>query len=185
MLEQKVKIIPRAVLFGNPEKSDPKISPDGNLLAYLAPSNGVKNVFVRTLSKDDDRPVTFDARRGIRQFFWSFDNRHIMYLQDKDGDENWHLFQTNLKTGMTRDLTPLDGIQAKVIAYEPEFPDIMLIGLNSRDKRFHDVHRLNLRDGTIELDTTNTEEAEAFLAKYLNGRVEPPSSEELWDDLLC
>ncbi len=164
MLEQKVKIIPRAVLFGNPEKSEPKISPDGNLLAYLAPSNGVRNVFVRTLGKDDDRPVTLDSRRGIRYFFWSFDNQYIIYLQDKDGDENWHLFQTNLKTGITRDLTPLDGIKAQVIAYEPDFPDIMLIGLNSRDKRFHDVHRLNLRDGTLKLDTTNTEEAAAFIA---------------------
>lgn len=165
MLEQKVKIIPRAVLFGDPEKSDPQISPDGKFLAYLAPSNGVRNVFVRTPGKEgDDRPVTFDSKRGIRSFFWAFDNQHIMYLQDKEGDENWHLFQTNLETDMTRDLTPIDGIQAQVVAYHPDFPDIMLVGLNSRDKRLHDVYRLNLCDGTLELDTANSEEVASFVA---------------------
>ena len=164
MLEQEVKIIPRAVLFGDPEKSNPKISPDGKFLAYLSPFNGVRNVFVRALGKEDDRPVTLDGKRGIRNFFWGFDNQHIMYLQDEEGDENWHLFQTNLETGMTRDLTPIDGIQAQVVSYQPDFPDTMLVGLNSRDKQFHDVYRLNLHDGTLDLDTTNTVKAAAFVA---------------------
>lgn len=164
MLEQEVKIIPRAVLFGDPEKSNPKISPDGKFLAYLAPADGVRNVFVRAIEKEDDRPVTTDIKRGIRNYFWGFDSRHIMYLQDKEGDENWHLFQTNLETGFTRNLTTIDGIQAQVIAYQPGFPHIMLVGLNSRDKRYHDVYRLNLQDGTLDLDTTNNVEAAAFVA---------------------
>src|SRR5215467_4498089 len=89
-------LIPRSVLFGNPERSAPAISPDGSLLAYLAPDQGVLNVWVRTLGKTDDRVVTSDRKRGIRNFEWQYDSRNILYAQDKDGDENWHVYQTNI-----------------------------------------------------------------------------------------
>ena len=110
-------LIPRAVLFGNPEKSSPQISPDGRWLAYLAPDDrGVLNVWVRTLGQDDDRVVTADKKRGIHFFLWQGDSEHILYLQDQDGNEDFHLYQTDLKTKNTRDLTPWEGIRAQVIA---------------------------------------------------------------------
>src|SRR3712207_4949572 len=76
-------LIPRAVLFGNPEKTGPQVSPDGRLLAYLAPDGGFLNVWVRTLGRGDDRVVTNDRKRGIRNFFWQPDSRHVIYLQDE------------------------------------------------------------------------------------------------------
>jgi hypothetical protein len=82
-------MIPREVLFGNPEKTSPQLSPDGTRLGYLAPSNGVLNVWVRTVGKTDDQVITSDKKRGIRFFGWQFDGDHILYIQDKDGDENW------------------------------------------------------------------------------------------------
>src|SRR5918992_292564 len=87
-------LIPRAVLFGNPEKAGPQVSPDGRLLAYLAPDGGFLNVWVRTLGQRDDRVVTNDRKRGIRNFFWQPDSRHVIYLQDEAGDEKWHAYQT-------------------------------------------------------------------------------------------
>src|SRR5262245_58158634 len=72
-------LIPREVLFGNPERAGARISPDGAQLAYLAPVNGVLNVWVRTLGMNDDRAITADMHRGIRQFFWQYDNKHILY----------------------------------------------------------------------------------------------------------
>jgi len=115
-------LIPREVLFGNPERANPQISPDGTKLAYLAPYEGVLNVWVRTVGKEDDRVVTSDKKRGIRFFFWQEDSEHILYLQDRDGDENWHLYQTNIHTKRTRDLTPFEGVQARVVATDPRFP---------------------------------------------------------------
>jgi len=94
-------LIPRSVLFGNPERSAPEISPDGAQLAYLAPDQGVLNVWVRTLGKTDDRVVTNDRKRGIRNFVWQYDSKNILYAQDKDGDENWHVYQTNLASKQT------------------------------------------------------------------------------------
>lgn len=148
-------MIPRELLFGNPERAGPQLSPDGAKLAYLAPHNGVLNVWVRTVGKTDDQVITSDKKRGIRGYFWQHDNEHILYIQDRDGDENWHFYQTNLKTKMTRDLTPFEGVQAQPIADDYKFPDQILVALNVRDRRFHDVYRINLKNGAVERDTEN------------------------------
>jgi dipeptidyl aminopeptidase/acylaminoacyl peptidase len=158
-------MIPREVLFGNPEKAAPKISPDGRLLAYLAPNaDGVLNVWVRTLGKDDDQVVTNDKKRGIRFYLWQWDSQNILYIQDKDGDENWNLYQTSLKTRRTRNLTPFDGIQAQLVAADQKYPDTLLVALNIDDPRAHDVYRLNLRTGALELDVKNPGDVAAWTA---------------------
>jgi len=160
-------MIPREVLFGNPVKASPELSPDGTRLAYLAPdSKGVLNVWVRTVGKTDDEVVTADKKRGIRQFIWQYDSEHILYIQDKDGDENWHFYQTNLKTKMTRDVTPFEGIQAQPVARDPKFPDQVLVGLNIRDRRLHDVYRLNLKNGALDLDTENPGDVSDWTADH-------------------
>jgi dipeptidyl aminopeptidase/acylaminoacyl peptidase len=148
-------LIPRQILFGNPEKLGPQISPDGKLVAYLAPDNGVLNVWVRTIGQSDDRAVTADKIRGIPGYFWQPDSKRILYVQDQNGDENWHIYQTNLETKATRDLTPFKGVQARVIAVSGEIPNRILVGLNIRDARFHDVYRLDLDTGDLQLDTRN------------------------------
>ena len=148
-------LIPRDVLFGNPEKAGPQISPDGKLIAYLAPDNGVLNVWVRTAGRADDSVVTSDKKRGVRNYFWQQDSRHILYLQDEGGNENWHVYQTDLATKETRDLTPFEKVQARVIAVDPKFPDVILVGLNNRDPRNHDVHRVDLKTGKTEMIVEN------------------------------
>ena len=100
-------LIPRDVLFGNPEKADPQLSPDGAHLAYLAPLEGVLNVWVGPVDGDVFRPVTRDTDRGIRAYFWAHDGEHLLYLQDVGGDENWHLFKVHLERGTIEDVTPL------------------------------------------------------------------------------
>src|SRR5206468_628302 len=97
----QVPLIPRDVLFGNPVKTSPKISPDGNHMAYLAPVNNVLNVWVGTTGEDDYKPVTKDTDRGVRLYFWAADNKHIMYIQDVGGNENWRLYATNIESSET------------------------------------------------------------------------------------
>ena len=102
--------IPRRVLFGNPDKSSPQLSPHGQLLAYLAPVEGVLNVWVGPAGAPEAAaPVTRDQGRGIRFYGWAYTNRHIAYVQDRNGDENWHVYVVDLDSGETRDLTPLGG----------------------------------------------------------------------------
>ena len=148
-------LIPRSVLFGNPARSSPEISPDGAMLAYLAPDAGVLNVWVRTLGKTDDRVITNDRKRGIRNFSWQFDSKNILYGQDQGGDENWRIYQTNVATKQTKDLTPFENSRADIVALEPSRPDTLLIQSNKRDPKVFDVYRVNLKTGELTLDTQN------------------------------
>lgn len=149
------KLIPRALLFGNPEKVQPQISPDGKSLAYLAPLNGVLNVWVRSVLSHDDRVVTRETGRGIANYFWTHDSRHFMFLQDHEGDENTHLYLIDLATSEKKDLTPFPGVRVQILAYEKSFPDTLLIGMNQINPQFYDVYRLNWRSGALDLVAKN------------------------------
>lgn len=149
-------LIPRDVLFGNPERTSPQLSPDGTYLTYLAPDErDVLQVWLRTIGQEDDGAITADKKRGIRTYFWANNSRQVIYLQDADGDENWHLYAVSIDTRMVRDITPFQGIQAQMVARDPSFPDMLLVGMNLLDRRKHDVYRVNLTNGAIELDTEN------------------------------
>ncbi|MBA2346005.1 MAG: S9 family peptidase [Rubrobacter sp.] len=148
-------LIPREILFGNPERTQPRISPDGKRLAYIAPVNGVLNVWVGSVGGDDFSPVTEDQDRGIRLYFWAEDDRHIVYLQDAGGDENWRLYAVDLESSGTRDLTPFDDVQAQIIDKSRHFPDEILVSLNRRDARLHDAYKLRLSTGELELVAEN------------------------------
>lgn len=150
-----VELIPRDILFGNPVKTSPQVSPDGKQMAYLAPVNNVLNVWVGTIGQDDDRPVTNDVERGIRFYTWAADNKHILYLQDVGGNENWRLYATNLESQETRDLTPFENVQARVIDRDKHFPNELLIGMNKDNPQVHDVYHLDLASGELTLVTKN------------------------------
>ena len=150
------ELILREVLFGNPDKSSVQLSPDGTQISYLAPVDGVLNVWVGPA--DDPavaRPVTNDIDRGIRIYFWAYTNEHILYLQDQAGNENWRVYSVNLKTGETMDLTPLEGVRAQIQAVSQKSPDEILIGLNDRVPQLHDLYRVNINTGERSLVLEN------------------------------
>ncbi len=149
-------LISRDLLFGNPERTSPALSPDGKRLAWLAPdTNNVLQVWVKTVGKDDDKIVTADKKRGIRQYFWAKDNRNLLYMQDSDGDENFHAYGVDLDSRNVRDYTPFQGVRAQVTDLNPDFPNEVLVALNLRSRSLFDVYRLNLKNGALELDTQN------------------------------
>jgi len=153
--QTSVDLIPREILLGNPVKTSAQISPDGKRMAYLAPVNNVLNVWVGTVGNEDYRPVTKDESRGIRFYLWAKDNKHILYIQDIGGNENWRLYATNLATQETRDLTPFEDVQAQIIDIDKHFPDELLIGLNKEDPKVHDVYHLALNTGELSLVAKN------------------------------
>jgi len=154
------ELIPRRVLFGNPERVLPRISPDGTRLAWIAPHEGVLNVWVAPVGDDGvdwsaARVVTDDTDRGIRVYAWAHDGRHVLYLQDRGGDENWRLHDVDLSTMQRRDLTPFEGVRTELIAIEKKFPTEILVGLNRDNPELHDVYRLNLIDGELVKEEDN------------------------------
>jgi len=164
--QSQTPLIPRDVLFGNPERASPQISPDGTMLGYLAPDQGVLNVWVRTLGKTDDRVITNDRKRGIRNFSWQYDSKNILYTQDQNGDENWRVYQTNVESKQTRDLTPYDKVRADIVALEPSHPDTVLVQMNKRDPKLFDIERIDLKNGEVTLDTENPGDVNAFQADH-------------------
>ena len=159
-----VPLIPRQIIFGNPEKAAARISPDGKRLSYLAPVDGVLNVWVGPANDvSAAKPVTDDKKRGIRSYFWSYTARHILYVQDKDGDENWHVYAVNLDDGTTKDLTPIKGVAAQIEATSFRFPNEILIGLNDRDERYHDVYRVNIDTGERTLVMKNEQKFAGYV----------------------
>lgn len=161
-------LIPREVLFGNPEKAQPRLSPDGNRLAYLAPVDGVMNVWVgpagSPVGGEGYRPVTKDRLRGIRIYFWAEDNEHIVYLQDVGGNEDWRIHATDPETQETRDLTPFEEVQAQLLAKNKRFPDTLLVGLNKENSQVHDVYRLSISSGALELVAKNPGNVASWVA---------------------
>ncbi|MBE9226387.1 S9 family peptidase [Phormidium sp. LEGE 05292] len=149
-------LIPREILFGNPEKTSPRLSPDGKYLAYIAPDeNNILQVWLRTVGEEDDQIITADKKRGIRIFFWTYNPDQLMYMQDSDGDENFHLYLVNIKSKIVRDLTPFQGVKAEAIDLDPKFPNLVLVGMNLNDPQTFDVFRINLENGAVEFNTKN------------------------------
>jgi hypothetical protein len=144
------RLIPLEVLLGNPQRARVQISPDGKRLSYLAPLDGVLNVFVGDAGVGDEQPVTRDVGRGIQGYLWAQDSRHLMYLRDKDGSENFRLYDIDLESGVERDLTPLDDVQCRLIAHRKRFPNDVLVGLNKDNPQLHDVYHLDLTTGVLD-----------------------------------
>ncbi|MDX2132278.1 MAG: S9 family peptidase [Planctomycetota bacterium] len=184
---QSTPLIPRDVLFGNPERAGSQLSHDGKWLSFLAPLNGVLNVWV---APADDvskaRAITSDTKRGIRQYFWAYDNVHILYLQDAGGDENWKVYSVEVASGKARDLTPFDSIpgpdgnpirvptgrgpdgQTQYMTLRPAaqvqgvsdlFPGAVLVGLNNRNPSYHDLYKVDIATGQLTLVMENDEYA--------------------------
>jgi dipeptidyl aminopeptidase/acylaminoacyl peptidase len=143
-------LIPRALLFGNPDKTSPKISPDGKMIAFVAPENGVLNVWVApTAEPTKARAVTHEKTRGLRAMnvHWAHTNKHILYRQDTAGDENWHVHAVDLDSGASRDLTPYASVAAQIVNVSHRLPKEVLVGLNDRDPKAHDLHRIDITTG--------------------------------------
>jgi dipeptidyl aminopeptidase/acylaminoacyl peptidase len=172
---QPVELIPREVLFGNPVKTGPQISPDGRRLSYLAPVNDVLNVWVKTVGKDDDKAVTKDTDRGIRIYFWTQDNRHIMYLQDRGGDENWRLFAVDLDSGEARDLTPFENVQTQIVASDKQAESEQIVeAMKSKGLPYEYLVFPDEGHGFAKPENRlkSYAAAEKFLAQHLGGRYE-------------
>lgn len=168
----EVKLIPRSVLFGNPERTQGRISGDGGAMSFLAPVDDVMNIWLAPAGKlDEARPMTKDTGRGILAHGWAYNNTHILFLKDFGGDENYHVYALDTRTGEQRDLTPIEGVRAVIFAGSWEKPNHFLVGLNDRDPRWHDVWLINVVTGHRELVTENPGYAAYTADRDLNLRL--------------
>ncbi len=160
-----VPLIPREALYGNPTRSSGMVSPDGKWLSWMAPHEGVMNVWMAPAGDPSAaKRMTNATDRPIPQYFWAPDAQSLLYVQDKDGDENYLLYQVDVSTGEERVLTPFEKTRVSLVGTSNTIKAKILVGLNNRDPRFHDVHLLDLRTGELTLVRENTEGFIGFLA---------------------
>ncbi|MBD3729731.1 MAG: S9 family peptidase [Sphingomonadales bacterium] len=143
-------LISRDALFGNPSRSSGQLSPDGKWLSWLAPKDGVMNVWLAPASDPAAaRAMTEATDRPIRQYFWAPDSKSLLYVQDKGGDENFLLYGIDIATGKETTLTPFEKTRVQIVGTSEHRRDKVLVGLNNRDARFHDVYLLDLNTGQL------------------------------------
>jgi dipeptidyl aminopeptidase/acylaminoacyl peptidase len=159
------ELIPRRALFDNPDYGNATVSPDGWHLSWLAPIDGVRNLFVARI---DDlasaRPVTRVTDRNISPFYrWVHTNSHIIFFQDRDGDENWRASSVNIRNNAVVPLSPSEGVKSFLAQIDRKFPNDVLLMHNGRDKHYFDLYRVTVQNGSSELLYENKEYA-ALLA---------------------
>lgn len=160
-------LIDRELFFGDPEISGAQISPDGKFIAFVKPFKGTRNVWVKRTEEPFDaaKPVTADKSRPIAQYFWSRDGKYILFVQDKAGDENYNVYAVNPTDNpaagqdvpSARNLTEAKGIRAAIYAVPRSEPDAIYVGLNDRDKAWHDLYKVKISTGERALVRQNTE----------------------------
>jgi dipeptidyl aminopeptidase/acylaminoacyl peptidase len=159
-------IIDRALFFGDPAVAGGQISPDGAQISFIKPHQGVRNIWVKGIDQsfEQARPVTAD-KQPVIAYFWSWDSRYLLYVQDKGGNEDFHIYAVDpaaapeAGTGVppARDLTPIEGVRALIYAVPRNAPGTMLVGLNDRDPSLHDVYRVDIATGQRTLLRKNTD----------------------------
>src|SRR3954469_2619888 len=166
-------LIDRELLFGNPEISGAQISPDGKFLAFIKPYKDTRNVWVKKTAEPFSaaRVVTTETKRPIAGFLWTRDSKFVGYIKDNDGDENFNLYAVDPAAAPasgadappSRDLTGLKGVQVQLIAAPKNQPGILYIGVNDRDKSWHDLYKVEIATGNRTLVRKNTDRIASWI----------------------
>jgi dipeptidyl aminopeptidase/acylaminoacyl peptidase len=153
-------LIPREVLFGNPENILPELSPDGERITCIAPAGGVLNLWIMDRDGSDRRQLTFDEDRGIINYHWAENGRQILYMQDEAGEENTHVYLLDVESGEVQDLTPYEGVKAYASNTDRDHPNRVLIHMNRENPMYFDVYAADLTTGELEMIQDNPGELE-------------------------
>lgn len=150
LAQNDVPLIARAKFFGNPTQVQGRLSPDGKWLSWIAPRDGVLNIFVAPAANPKaGRALTAETKRPIRSYYWAPDSRQILFINDKGGDENFLLYGVDVVSGRQRALTPFEKTRVQIVNISTAVKDRILVGVNNRDPKWHDVYSLDLASGKL------------------------------------
>lgn len=153
--------------FGEVEITAVKISPDGKYISFLKPYQGTRNVWIKKADEPFSaaKPVSAEAKRPIMAYFWSRDGKYLLYTQDQLGDENFNIYainpvplpQENTGVPPVRNITNAKGARAVIYELPRTAPDLIYVGLNDRDKAWHDLYNVRISTGERTLIHQNTD----------------------------
>lgn len=156
IVSTEAPLIPRAALFGNPSRRGAAISPDGRHITFLAPLDGVMNVFIAPRGAlDQAKPLTHETKRGVPFYQWSQNSGHVLVGRDTDGDENFHVHAVDITTGHAHDLTPHENVRAEIAKLSRQHPGDVILSHNARNPQFPDLYRVDIATGAATMITEN------------------------------
>lgn len=166
-------LIDREIFFGTPEIAGAQISPNGKYLAFLKPWKGTSNVYIKGVEEPFSaaRLLTTESKRPVLGYFWSRDSKYVLYVKDNDGDENYNVYAVDpqarpaagAEAPAPRDMTGIKGARVQIVEIPKSDPDVIYIGLNDRDKAWHDLYKLKLSTGEKTLVRKNTEKISGWV----------------------
>lgn len=166
-------LMDRELFFGNPEIAGAQLSPDGKFIAFLKPLNGTRNIWVKSINEPFTaaRPITAETRRPIPGYFWTRDGKYILFVQDQGGDENYNVFAVDPRAKAAegqqvpaaRNLTDAKGARAVIYNVPKSDPDAIYVGINDRDKAWHDLYKVKISTGERTLLRKNTDRATSWI----------------------
>lgn len=152
--DEIVRLIPVKSFFSNPDKTEFKISPDGNYISFLKPYKNRLNIFVQKIGEKEEQLVTLSVNTDIYSYFWK-GNNNIIYVQDNYGDQNYHIYNVDIKTKKTVDLTPYKNVRSFVIDFLRDDPNKIIIQMNKNNVHLFDVYKVDINTGKCELICDN------------------------------
>ncbi len=163
---QDTPLLDRNLFFGNPQISGGQLSPDGKWISFMKPYNGIMNLWVKAFDQpfEEARPLT-DSARPLYGYAWTEDGRYLLYVKDKDGDENINVFAVDPNASplpasqvpASRNLTPREDVTAQIMHVSQRDPNRMWVALNDRDKAWHDLYQLDIASGELTLLYENSD----------------------------
>eukprot|EP01133_Synstelium_polycarpum_P011795 gene11795-13755_t len=166
---QEIPLLDRELFFGNAKISSGQLSPDGKYISFMKEYNGIMNIWVKSFNEpfEKARPLT-GSKRPLHGYFWTKDGKYVLYTKDKDGDENLNIYAVDPIAASaggvpeSRNLTPLKDIAAEIFMVSRKNPDLLMVGINDRDKAWHDLYSLEISTGKLTKIYENKERIKGY-----------------------
>ena len=143
--------------FAKPSSSSFQLSPNGTYMSYRNKDENLKNhVFVKNIKTDEVKQVITEGDELVRGYGWANDNR-LIYIMDKGGNEDYHMFAVNIDGTNQKELTPYEGVKVEILASLKDDKDHMIISMNKNNPMVFDPYKININTGELTQLYENTD----------------------------
>ena len=143
--------------FSKPQVSSFQISPNGNYISYREKDkNGKRHVYVKEFNTNKITKVLQETDELVRQYWWANDNR-ILYLKDRGGDENYHIYGIDIDGRNAKELTPFDNVTVGILSELKSQKDYIIVSMNKENAQFFEPYKLNIITGDLKKLYENTD----------------------------
>lgn len=135
--------------FAKPKASGFKLSPNGKYLSYYEKdTDNKRHVYVKEVATGKIKQAIKEKKELIKGYGW-INNERLYYMMDNAGDENYHIYASNIDGSNTKDLTPYKNVKASIINMLKDQKDYIIISMNKNNPQIFEPFKLNVVTGKI------------------------------------